>query len=61
MLSEDVISLSKAARLLDRHIATIHRYRTRGIEGKKLETCRIGGHFVTSKQAVTRFLTGIQR
>lgn len=56
VLSEDVISMSKAARLLGRHVATVHRYRTRGVDGTKLETCRIGGRFVTSTQAVTRFL-----
>lgn len=60
LLAEDVLSLSEAARILDVHVATIHRWRTRGLSGIHLETLRVGGKVVTSREALTRFLAKTQ-
>lgn len=64
LLSEDVISLSDAAKEIGSllpgergpHIATMHRWVLRGIKGTKLESLRVGAKVYTSRQAVTRFL-----
>ncbi|TWU48734.1 hypothetical protein Poly51_46370 [Rubripirellula tenax] len=62
-LTEDVLSLSQAARELHGrpHPSTIWRWAKRGVNGVKLETIRIGsGRIYTSKQSVARFLEATQ-
>jgi hypothetical protein len=58
LLNEAPISLSEASRLLPGrpHIATIHRWRLRGVRGVCLETVLVGGRRYTSRQALERFL-----
>lgn len=53
--NETICTLSEAAAGLDLHVSTLHRWRLRGIKGIRLETCRIGGRRVTSREAVQRF------
>jgi len=36
-------------------ISTIHRWRSRGIRGTRLEAIRVGGAWLTSEQAFSRF------
>ena len=60
LLAEDLMSLAEAAALVNVHVATIHRYRSRGLGGVYLETLRIGGKIVTSRQALTRFIERTQ-
>lgn len=63
LLTEDLVSLAEAAREIPpkpRHVATIWRWRTRGIRGVKLETVQIGQRSFTSRQALTRFLRATQ-
>lgn len=38
-------------------LATLHRWRQRGIRGIKLETCLVGGLRYTSHEAIGRFIT----
>jgi len=61
ILTEDVISLSEAAREVDVHVGTIHRWRQRGVRGIRLKTLRVGGKILTSRQALTAFLVATQR
>ena len=37
-------------------LATLHRWRLRGVNGVKLETCLIGGMRFTSLEAISRFI-----
>lgn len=37
-------------------LATLHRWRQRGVNGVKLETCLIGGMRFTSLEAISRFI-----
>jgi hypothetical protein len=37
------------------HLATLHRWRLRGIRGIQLESCLIGGRRFTSVEALQRF------
>ena len=55
--SEEILSLSHAARSLPGHphVSTIHRWRLRGVQGVKLETFRIGGRRFTTLEALERF------
>lgn len=60
LLSEDLITLAHAARVVAAggpppHISTLHRWRTRGVGGIRLECVRFGRRVVTSKQALARF------
>ncbi|TWU44144.1 hypothetical protein Q31b_16800 [Novipirellula aureliae] len=64
ILTEDVISLSEVRKCLPKvggqkrpHISTIWRWTLRGVGGVKLETVKIGSRILTSKQAVTRFIS----
>lgn len=60
LLSEDLVSLGEVAQELDIHISGPYRWRHRGVRGVRLETIRIGGKLLTSRQAVTRFLRATQ-
>jgi uncharacterized protein DUF1580 len=57
ILSEQRLTLTKAAQHLDVHVSTLHRWRLRGIRGIRLETCLIGGIRYTSHEALARFVT----
>ena len=38
------------------HHSTLHRWRLRGVRGKKLETLLVGGKRFTSREAIDRFI-----
>lgn len=61
-LDEELLSLKDAAGTLPRgrggrpvHVATLHRWSKVGLHGHQLETLKIGGSTVTSRQALQRF------
>lgn len=62
LLAEDVISFREAQKEIPTRpcLQTIYRWCERGVDGIKLERVRIGGRFVTSRQAVHRFLAATQ-
>ena len=41
------------------HISTLHRWRLKGIKGRRLETLSIGGRRFSSLQAISRFITAL--
>ena len=60
---EQLITFSELARSLPRrrgdrpvHLATIHRWRSRGLKGFRLEGIRVGGAWHTSREAFRRFV-----
>ena len=62
ILSDDVLRLSEAAKILPRgrsgkkvHVSTLWRWSSRGIRGVKLETVRMGGLIYTSRKALQGF------
>jgi hypothetical protein len=64
ILQEDLVPLMKAARRLPRrrngrptHVSTLHRWRSKGVRGVRLEAVRVGGIWHTSTEAVERFVT----
>lgn len=68
LLTEEVITLSEARNFLPEIqgckrpcVSTIWRWTLRGIGGVKLETVKIGSRIVTSKQAVTRFISATSK
>jgi hypothetical protein len=40
-------------------LATLHRWRQRGVRGVLLETCLVGGLRYTSLEAIARFVAGL--
>lgn len=62
ILTEDVLSITAAraelhsvtGRRPDK--ATVHRWIHRGVGGVKLEAIRLGRDWMTSRQAITRFI-----
>lgn len=58
---EEFISLAEAARLIPGrpHLSTFYRWRTRGVNGIKLETVRIGGRRMISRSALVQFITAV--
>ena len=38
------------------HLSTLHRWRLKGVRGRRLETLSVGGRRFTSLQAITRFI-----
>ena len=62
LLTEDVVSMSDAAKLFPGgvSVASIYRWADRGVKGVKLETIRYGSKRQTSVQAVHRFLSRTQ-
>lgn len=62
IMQEHLVTFSELARSLPRrrgnrpvHVATIHRWRSRGIKSVRLEAIRIGGAWHTSREAFCRF------
>ncbi len=61
--NETIMSMAEAARRLPprsarhrhAHVATLHRWASRGVRGVRLETVRLGGMRVTSVEALQRF------
>ena len=62
LLTEDVVSMSDAAKLFPGgvSVASIYRWADRGVKGVKLETIRYGSKRQTSVLAVHRFLKQTQ-
>jgi len=56
---ETLISLGTASQLLPHHPspATLWRWYTRGVNGVRLETAKIGKRRYTSREALQRFVT----
>jgi hypothetical protein len=66
LLGESLISLAQAARLFPPnrqgkpvHVTTLQRWVLDGIRGVHLEAARAGGRWVTSREAVARFLAAL--
>ena len=60
--NEQLISFAELAKSLPRrrgdrpvHLATIHRWRSRGLKSIRLEGVRVGGAWHTSREAFRRF------
>lgn len=60
LLTEDLVSLGEVARELGIHCSGPYRWLHRGVRGVRLESIRIGGKLLTSRQAVSRFLIATQ-
>ena len=56
LLSEELISLTKLAQELEKHVSSIWRWRQRGIRGVRLECISIGGQCYTTREAFSRFV-----
>lgn len=56
--NETIISMTEAARMIPGRptTATVWRWTTRGVAGIKLESLKIGGRRLTSREAVERFM-----
>lgn len=58
LLTETIVSFAEAARHFRMHVGTLHRWRTRGLRGVRLEAAR-AGRWITSWQALDRFITAV--
>ncbi|TWU27923.1 DUF1580 domain-containing protein [Novipirellula artificiosorum] len=63
LLTEDVIPLKDVpAELPNRvDVSSVWRWAMRGVGGIRLETVKVGGKKLTSRQAVTRFIRATSR
>ena len=59
--TETLVPWQQAAKFIpgDPHISTLHRWRLRGVRGKKLETLLVGGKRFSSREAITRFIVAL--
>lgn len=67
-LSETIVSLTEAARLLPRrrggkkvHVSCAYRWTTAGCRGVILESIQIGGTRCTSREALARFFAALSK
>ena len=51
------LSLKQVAKLLDKNISTIHRWRLRGARGRKLPTFLIGGRRYVLREELEAFIS----
>ncbi len=64
---EHIMTLAQAAKRIPTghersiHISTLHRWRTRGLRGVRLEAIRLGGRVYTSREALARFAERLSR
>lgn len=63
IMQERLLTFAELARSLPRrrgdrpvHVATIHRWRSRGLRRIRLEAIRVGGAWHTSREAFCRFV-----
>jgi len=63
LLAEDVIRLNEVPDELPGRVdvSTVWRWAQRGVGGVKLETVKIGGKKLTSRQALSRFIAATSR
>ena len=56
--NETFLTMTEAVKILPGrpNIATLWRWRTRGVRGVKLESCLVGGRRYTSRAALDRFI-----
>lgn len=66
VLSEDLCTFAQVTQMIREqqsgsrlHVATVHRWSLRGVRGHRLESVRVGGRLLTSRQAVHRFLNAL--
>jgi hypothetical protein len=61
LLSESLLTLTEASKRLPTrpHAATIWRWYTHGLRGRRLETAIVGGRRVTSVEALERFVAAL--
>ena len=62
LLDEELMSITAATKLLpgrNGRIAsvTVYRWIREGVDGRRLEAVKVGGHYFTSKQAIDRFVS----
>jgi hypothetical protein len=62
-MASDMPRLRKNCQGKDCQVApsTLHRWATKGVRGRKLETAFLGGVRVTSQEAMQRFLSAINQ
>lgn len=68
LIGEEVLTFAELARRVGRrranrptHVATIHRWRLRGLNGIRLAAAKHGGIWVTTVQAYQRFVDALTR
>ena len=64
LLNEKLVKLADAGRLVPPNgvsLLTVERWIRQGVDGVKLEVCRIGGTRHTSEEAVQRFLEAMNQ
>jgi hypothetical protein len=65
LFDEELLTFTEAAKSLPAvngsrlHPATIWRWSTKGVRGIRLETRKLGGRSLTSKEALERFTTAL--
>jgi len=59
LLTENLVDFSEAANHFRVHVGTLHRWRHPGVRGIRLEVVRVGGRWMTSWQALDRFVTAL--
>jgi hypothetical protein len=63
LLAEDVIRLNEVPHEIPGRVdvSTVWRWAQRGVGGVKLETVKVGGKKLTSRQALSRFIAATSR
>jgi len=68
LLAESVMTIKQAAEEIAEatkgktvHVSTVHRWIFKGVRGHRLNACRIGCSWVTSREEVTRFINRLSR
>jgi hypothetical protein len=67
LIREKPLTFSQAARLIPSgmgdsgpaHVSTIYRWAQKGQDGVRLEAVRLGGRWVTSAEAIQRFVEAV--
>ena len=59
ILDAERLSLSQAARKLDLHVSTLHRWRLHGFNGRKLRCLKLGGRTYVTVAELERFVTAL--
>lgn len=60
IIKENKLTLAEAARELGLHISTLHRWRLKGVRGRKFPTVLVGGRRYVLRRDLQDFVNGDQ-
>jgi excisionase family DNA binding protein len=60
LTNDDLLTFTVAAKLLNIHVSSLHRWKQKGVRGHRLSTVRVGGGRRVSRRALEEFISTLR-